>query len=120
MDTNGQGREIVAVGLEKLTKEAKGGDLELAYSQFPEVPRHEIQRPHGAVVILLGQDYAGYLPQMEREKNHLLLLRSRFGTGRLLSGIEGRREPQCVTMSCKLRPPSWAEAPTLSPLRPCW
>merc|ERR1711867_252569 len=40
----------------------------------------------------LGQDYAGYLPRVERAEGHLLLLSSHFGSGLLLSGSTGQGE----------------------------
>ena len=46
----------------------------------------DLERPEGKVDQLLGLDYAGYLPIMEKARDHLLLLWSHFGTGRLLSG----------------------------------
>ena len=85
----GEMYEVVAVGLDKLTREAPGGDLETAYSQFPDIPREQIQRPEGDVDILMGQDYAGHLPRVERSREHLLLLKSKFGSGRLISGRTG-------------------------------
>ena len=36
--------------------------------------------------LLIGLDHAGYLPVVEKSRDHLLLLKSRFGSGRLLSG----------------------------------
>ena len=39
--------------------------------------------------ILLGQDFAGYLPTVHRAEGHLLLLKSQFGSGFLLSGRTG-------------------------------
>ena len=80
---------VFAIGLDALTQEAPGGDLTHAYSQFPEVPQASLERPEGPIDILLGQDYAGYLPRVEKSKGHLLLLKSDFGTGRLLSGRTG-------------------------------
>ena len=42
--------------------------------------------------LLIGQDFAGYLPRVEQVRGHMLLLRSLFGTGRLLSGRTGMGE----------------------------
>ena len=40
----------------------------------------DLERPEGKVDQLLGLDYAGYLPIMEKARDHLLLLWSHFGT----------------------------------------
>ena len=89
LNTKGQRVVVLAIGLDSLTQEAPGGNLESAYSQFADIPRGEIARPEGHMDVLLGQDYAGYLPRVERAEGHLLLLRSEFGSGRLLSGRTG-------------------------------
>ena len=36
--------------------------------------------------LLIGLDHAGYLPVVEKSQDHLLLLKSHFSSGRLLSG----------------------------------
>ena len=89
LGTDGKEYEMLAVGLEKLTREAEGGDLEIAYAQFPHIPKHRITRPSGDVDVLVGQDFAGYLPRVAEVREHLLLLTSKFGTGLLLSGRTG-------------------------------
>merc|ERR1711867_48213 len=81
--------KVFAVGLDALTQEHPSGDLDAAYKLFPEVEREALLRPEGPVDILLGQDFAGYLPRVERSQGHLLLLRSEFGSGFLLSGRTG-------------------------------
>ena len=86
IDVNGNIKKVLAVGLDSLTQEAPGGDLRHAYEKFPDIDRKAIERPEGVVDILLGQDYAGFLPRVERTEGHLLLLRSQFGSGLLLSG----------------------------------
>merc|ERR1711867_29040 len=68
--------KVWAIGLEQLTQEAPRGDLSTAYGKFPHVAREDLERPEGPIDILLGQDYAGYLPRMEEARDHLLLLRS--------------------------------------------
>ena len=88
-DTKGSLVQLTAIDLENLTQEAPGRDLSAAYRQFPDVPVEEIERPEGLIDLLLGQDFLGYLPRVERGKEHLLLLSSQFGTGRLLSGCMG-------------------------------
>ena len=70
MGVDGVLHEVIAVGLERLTREADGGDLEVAYSKFPDIPRHQITRPKGDVDVLLGQDFSGHLPHVE----HVVLL----------------------------------------------
>ena len=51
-------------------------------------------RPAGQVDLLLGSDYAGYFPRLEKAWGHLLLLRSYFGSGRL---VVGRLDPDVRT-----------------------
>ena len=63
--------------------------MEVVYARFPHIPVHKICRPVGQVDILLGQDYAGYLPVLEEVQEHLLLLASHFGSGLLVSGRTG-------------------------------
>ena len=84
---------VTAIGLDTITEENPGGDLTEAYETFPEIPRRQLERPEGQVELLIGQDYAGYLPRVEKCRDHLLLLKSLFGTGRLLSGRTGLGEP---------------------------
>ena len=86
---DGQLHKLVAAGLDWLTHEAKGGDLQAAYFQFQRIAGAEIICPTGEVDILLGQDFAGFLPRVEKLKGHILLLSSMFSMGRLLSGRTG-------------------------------
>ena len=89
VDIHGDLHPVTAVGLDRLTRESPGGPLHLAMDQFPHIPPAELEQPEGKVEVLLGQDYAGYLPEVEERKGHLLLLKSFFGSGRLLSGRTG-------------------------------
>ena len=85
--------KVFAIGLDSLTQEHPCGNLHAAFHLFPEVNPMALERPEGPVDVLLGQDFAGYLPRVERAKGHLLLLKSQFGSGYLLSGkTEGEGE----------------------------
>merc|ERR1711867_189863 len=90
LDKDGKLVKVWAVGLDRLTQEAPTGDLSSAYAQFPSIPREKLERPCGPIDILMGQDYAGYLPRVEESHGHLLRLSSQFGTGHLLSGRTGK------------------------------
>ena len=62
---DGKPRVIKAAGLDKLTQECPHDsppDLSEVYHLFPDIPPADIERPQGPVQILLGADYAGYLP----------------------------------------------------------
>ena len=89
-DVNGSVVKVWAVGLDTLTQEAPFGDLACAYNQFPDIPRKDLERPEGPIDLLMGQDHAGFLPKVSRSQGHLLLLESRFGSGRLLTGRTGK------------------------------
>ena len=76
LDTTREEVGVRAIGMDELTRETRGMDLTRVYQQFPEVPMSELERPEGQVDLLLGLDYAGYLPKVEKIQGHLLLLRS--------------------------------------------
>ena len=96
INIDGEDVEIWAVGLDRLTSESPSGGLEAAYQVFGDVDRARLERPEGAVDILLGQDYAGFLPRVVESRGHLLLLSSQFGSGLLLSGrLEGEGRVVC-------------------------
>ena len=40
--TDGCTVRLYAIGLDSITEEAPGGDLEIVYSRFPQVPVHKI------------------------------------------------------------------------------
>ena len=66
LDTKNETVKLYAIRLDALTQEASGGDLSMAYQQFPKIPREDLTRPEGQVDLLLGQDYAGHLPKVDQ------------------------------------------------------
>ena len=118
VDVHGGRHWVTAVGLDKLTKEAEGGNIKIAFDKFPGVNPEILERPEGEVEVLIGQDYAGYLPEVEERSGHLLLLRSFFGTGLLLSGrVEGSGR-QCGHQVLTLSAVRMSKASRLAPQLP--
>ena len=83
---DGQDRTITAVGLGRLTEETGGGEITCLTQVFPELNPALLNRPTGQVEILLGQDYAAFLPRFLRAEGHLTLMSSMFGTGFVVAG----------------------------------
>ena len=79
-------REITAVGLGTLTEESGSTEITCLSQLFPDLHPQQLQRPTGQVEILLGQDYAAFLPRFVRAHGHLTLMRSIFGTGYVVAG----------------------------------
>ena len=68
---------IKAYGIDRITSDSRinHGMIHL----FKGVSLFEITRPTGPVGLLIGYEYAGFHPQVERRNGHLLLLRNQFG-----------------------------------------
>ena len=70
---------IEAYGIDKITSDIQNVSIDGLEHIFKGVSIREVTRPTGPVDLLIGYEYAGFHPQLERKKGHLLLLRNQFG-----------------------------------------
>ena len=70
---------VEAYGIDKITSDIQSVNVDGVGHLFKGVSVGEITRPTGPVDLLIGYEYAGFHPQVERRKGHLLLLRNQFG-----------------------------------------
>ena len=70
---------IEAYGIDKITSDIQNVSIDGLEHIFKGVSIREVTRPTGPVDLLIGYEYAGFHPQLERKKGHLLLPRNQFG-----------------------------------------
>ena len=79
-DQNGIAIELCVIGIEKISSNIGSIDRNKVAKLF-NISESEINRPiNGEIELLLGVRYAGFHPVRISSKDHLLLLRNRFGT----------------------------------------
>ena len=82
-------RKLYMLGMEQLTNVPGGYDVSVAYSLFPHCPPGSLEKPGGAVDILVGQDNSDLLPSGGQGRNQVGRLRVSeipFGVGVVLTG----------------------------------
>ena len=94
LNTAGEEVKVRAMGLDEVNQIPQVGDLTGIHQSFTELPSEESVNPTGWVDLLMGLDYASYLPRVEKVHGHLLLLESQFGSGRLVAGRLEEEEDQ--------------------------
>ena len=70
---------IEAYGIGKITADIQAVNLDGIVHLFKGVSAEEVTRPTRPVDLLIGYEYAGFHPQLERRDGHLLLLKNQFG-----------------------------------------
>lgn len=78
---NQYGKTIIieAYGIERITTDIQSINLTGVVHLFKGITMTEVARPTGPVDILIGYEYAGFHPQVEKRIGHLLLLQNQFG-----------------------------------------
>ena len=69
---------IEAYGIERITLDIQAVNLDGVVNLFKGVSAEEVTRPTGPVDLLIGYEYAGFHPQLERRNGHLLILKNQF------------------------------------------
>jgi hypothetical protein len=70
---------IKAYGIGRITSDIQAVNLDGVVHLFKGISAEEVARPTGPVDLLIGYEYAGFHPQLERRNGHLLLLKKQFG-----------------------------------------
>ena len=78
IDLQGKQFSIEVYGIDKITSDVEKIDIDGILHLF-DIPKKDLERPSGAVDVLIGYDYAGFHPQKQKSSGHLLLLRNCFG-----------------------------------------
>ena len=82
-------RKMYMLGMEQLTTVPGGYDVSVAYTLFPHCEPGSLEKPGGAIDILVGQDNCDLLPSGGQGRNQVGKLRVSeipFGPGRVLTG----------------------------------
>ena len=99
IDRCGDIHRVLAYQISSITAPLGKVEVEAAQKIFPHLKNlSDVARPEGEIDVLIGIQYAGLFPTLERSdrdvKGNLRLMSSKFGTGRLLDGqhpeIKGR------------------------------
>jgi len=85
VDRSGEVHDVFAFGIEKITAEMKGYNLEEILTFFPD-HRCYLEPTEGEVDLLVGISYMNILPSQTMVVGSLGLYNSRFGTGFLIGG----------------------------------
>ena len=78
-DTDRKLHTIKVYGIEKITNEIGKLELKDVVKQFEGITPDDIDRPEGELNLLIGYDYAGWHPVVEKSNGHLVLLGNIFG-----------------------------------------
>ena len=83
-------------GIDKITSDIQNVKIDGIAKHFNNIPKEDLVRPTGTVDVLIGYEYANYHPQKEKNVDHLLLLKNRFGRclGGTHSSIKNMNEEQ--------------------------
>ena len=84
-DKNGQTRVVHAFGIRKITANLTPVEMKAA-AEMLEVMEDEVQRPTGAVELLIGMENADVMPVRCRAAGSLVLFASEFGSGYVVGG----------------------------------
>jgi hypothetical protein len=89
VDNSGNVCPVSLMGIDKIASNPGSSDVSIAYDTFPHVPEYVLDRPHGEVCLLIGQDNVTLLPWGEDGPNlvhNLRVMNTRFGSGYVLGG----------------------------------
>ena len=89
VDKFGNVYPLSLMGIDKIASNPGEIDVGIAYEIFPHVPALALDRPHGEVGLLLGQDNVTLLPWGGDGPNlvgNLRVMNTRFGSGFVLGG----------------------------------
>ena len=90
-----------------ITGPLDGIDIRAAIRLFPGVKPKDIKRPVGKVHLLIGIHQASIFPQVEDKNKHirgnLRMLKSIFGTGKLLDGSHPDIKIGQMMRSCNMQ-----------------
>ena len=84
VDNSGNVYPISLMGIDKIASNPGSSDVSIAYDTFPHVPEHALDRPHGEVGLLIGQDNVTLLHWGGDGTNlhcNLRIMNTRFGSG---------------------------------------
>ena len=98
IDLESQVVQFEVYGIDKITTDIRGVNIDDAIHLFKNVTLDELRRPAGAVDVLIGYGYAGYHPQPEQKSGHFLLLKIIFE--RCLGGTHVALEQTDHVMEC--------------------
>merc|ERR1711867_225715 len=111
-DREGACHTIKAFGVDSISSEKPFLPTETVLQAFPGLQSNEVSRPGGSVNILFGMDVVGLHPVEESTIDNTRLLRSRFGTGRILVGVmPGERGCTLDANAVRLAQGTWEEPP---------
>ena len=85
VDRSGEVHDVFAFGMEKITTDMKGYNLEEIINFFPD-HKNSLEPTEGEVDLLVGISYMNILPSQTAVNGNLGLYNSRFGTGFLVGG----------------------------------
>ena len=77
-DSDGMVEYFRAYGIQKISSAIEAIETD-QYAVLLDVDPIQIRRPEGEVEMLIGLEYAGFHPDKEKIKDHLVLFKSRFG-----------------------------------------
>ena len=77
-DASGELETFKAYGIPQISSEIEAISTDVLAEQFNLNPS-DFQRPVGEVDMLIGYEYAGFHPERVQSKQHLLLLKNKFG-----------------------------------------
>lgn len=78
IDLKGETTLVEVCEIDKITTDIQSVNMDKALDTL-KIQRGDVTRPKGAVDVLIGYDYAGFHPVKERNVEHLMLLKNRFG-----------------------------------------
>ena len=78
IDLKGETTLVEVCEIDKITTDIQSVNMDKALDAL-QIQRGVVTRPKGAVDVLIGYDYAGFHPVKERNVEHLMLLKNRFG-----------------------------------------
>lgn len=104
LDMDGVEHKVDMVGMDKIASGIGNVNVDEAYQVFSEIglklPPGSLERPSGAVDILLGQNVAYLMPGIDGIwcKGNLRVLRTKFGTGYVLGGSNPKIKSEPVQL----------------------
>ena len=107
VDINGVAHTIQAYGIDRISDDSRVLDLRAIRQIFPEAPDEVFERPVGDIDILIGSMYINLHPyggDGSCTRGRLLLLKSNFGCGFVLSGTHSdiKTEENTVCRTAKI------------------
>ena len=67
VDNSGNFYPVSLMGIDKIASNPGSSNVSIAYNTFPHVPEHALERPHGEVGLLIGQDNVTLLSRVKMD-----------------------------------------------------